>query len=259
MSKYTTQVRFICESKCVLEESCGFSDVDWIISKSWRKIFTSNVKFFDERYREVLCKKILKHYYLREIGTETVGIWLLWVNTRLEEIMPYYNKLYESEKIKFNPIYDTDLTRTHNRKENEKSNGDRDSTGNRSDNNTQNNNSNRTGNSDETKRDLYSDTPQGALTGIENETYLTNARKNTDNINSNEDITSTVTEENRSNYTDNETTTNNIDTTEDYIEKVTGKQGTESYSDLIVKFRNSFINIDKQVIDEFEDLFFGLW
>ena len=112
MSKYTTEVRFICESKSGLEVSGGSSDVDNIIANSWNKIFTSKAPFFDEEYRSVLCQKILKHYYLREICCETVGIWTLWMNTRLEEIMPYYNQLYESAKIKFNHMHDVDLNAT---------------------------------------------------------------------------------------------------------------------------------------------------
>ena len=88
MSKYTTEVRFICESKSGLEMSGGSSDVDKIIANSWNKIFTSKVTFFDEAYRSVLCQKILKHYYLREICSETVGIWTLWMNTRLEVFKP---------------------------------------------------------------------------------------------------------------------------------------------------------------------------
>ena len=48
-------------------------------------------------------------------------------------------------------------------------------------------------------------------------------------------------------------------TTEDYIETITGKQGTENFSSLLNKFRETFLNIDMQVIDEFSDLFFGLW
>ena len=99
MSKYTTEVRYICEQKSGLEESKGFNSVDGVIGKSWDKIFTSKVNFFDEDYRQVICKKILKHYYMREIGCETVGLWMLWMNTRLEEIMPYYNQLYESAML----------------------------------------------------------------------------------------------------------------------------------------------------------------
>ena len=116
MSKYTTEVRFICEEKSGLDISVNSNDVNNVIANSWNKIFTTNTPFFDEEYRSVLCQKILKHYYLREIGCETVGVWLLWMNTRLEEIMPYYNQLYESAKIKFNPMHDVELTREYNRK-----------------------------------------------------------------------------------------------------------------------------------------------
>lgn len=259
MSKYTTQVRFICENKSGLEVSGGSDDVDNIIAGSWNKIFTSKAPFFDETYRSVLCSKILKHYYMREICCETVGIWELWMNTRLEEIMPYYNQLYESAKIEFNPMHDVDLTREHKRTENETASGNRDTTGNRGTNITSNVTTNRTTNSNENKKDLYSDTPQGALTGVENETYLTNARKITDNVNGTDNTEVNNTEKNTSDYSDKEKTTSNVDTTEDYLETLVGKQGTESFSSLLNKFRETFLNIDMMVIEEFSDLFFGLW
>lgn len=115
MSKYTTEVRFICEQKAGLEGSVGASDVDEVLSKSWNKVVTSNFAIFDEAYREKLVSKVLKHYYLREIGAETVGVWMLWMNTKFEEIMPYYNQLYESAKLKFEPLYDVDYTRSSQR------------------------------------------------------------------------------------------------------------------------------------------------
>lgn len=235
MSKYTTEVRYICESKSGLENSSGADNVDEVIAGAWNKIFTSKAPFFDESYRSVLCQKILKHYYLREICCETVGIWKLWMNERLEAIMPYYNQLYESAKIDFNPMHDIDLTREHKRTENEEATGNITS--------TSNSNSNSTNNS----KELYSDTPQGSITGLESNTYLTNATI-TENTSEN---TATLNNENN--------TTNNINTTEDYIETITGKQGTESFSTLLNKFRETFLNIDLMVIEEFSDLFFGLW
>lgn len=259
MSKYTTQVRFICENKSGLEVSGGSGDVDNIIAGSWNKIFTSKAPFFDEAYRSVLCSKILKHYYMREICCETVGIWTLWMNTRLEEIMPYYNQLYESAKIEFNPLHDVNLTREHKRTENETASGNRDTTGNRDTNITSNGTTNRTTNSDENKKDLYSDTPQGALTGVETETYLTNARKITDNVNGTDNAEVNNTEKNASDYSDKEETTSNVDTTEDYLETLVGKQGSGTYSKMLMEFRDTFLNIDMMVIDEFKDLFFGLW
>lgn len=56
--------------------------------------------------------------------------------------------------------------------------------------------------------------------------------------------------------TDNTTKIDNID---DYIESVFGKQGTETYSEMLMKFRNTFLNIDMLVIDNLESLFMGLW
>lgn len=247
MSKYTTEVRFICESKSGLSESKGFGSVDEVLNGSWDKIFTSKVSFFDEEYRGVLCKKILKHYYLREIGCETVGIWLLWMNTKLEEIMPYYNKLYESELIKFNPMYDVDWNRKGNKTGNESGSGSRSTSGNNSGTNTQ------SGTSSNTRKDLYSDTPQGALTGIESETYLTNARKVSDSEETGVNASTS------GSYEDSESSSNKVDTTEDYVESVSGKQGGSSYSKLLNEFRETFLNIDMQVIEEFEEMFMGMW
>lgn len=279
MSKYTTEVRFICENKSGLEISGGSGDVDSIIANSWNKIFTSKAPFFDEEYRSILCQKILKHYYLREICCETVGIWTLWMNTRLEEIMPYYNQLYESAKIEFNPMHNVDLTSKHDRnvegtsKEDgtrtDNTTGKRTLTGNRDTDNTSVGSRNTTNSSVETKRDLYSDTPQGAITGLENENYLTNARKITDNVNGTGNEETNTTENSGTDYSETENTTGKIDgvtsntgktnTTEDYLETIIGKQGTESFSSLLNEFRETFLNIDMQVIEEFNDLFFGLW
>lgn len=247
MSKYTTEVRFICESKSGLSESKGFGSVDEVLNSSWDKIFTSKVSFFDEEYRGVLCKKILKHYYLREIGCETVGIWLLWMNTKLEEIMPYYNKLYESELIKFNPMYDVDWNRKGNKTGNESGSGSRSTSGNNSGTNTQ------SGTSSNTRKDLYSDTPQGALTGVESETYLTNARKVSDSGETG------VNGSTSGSYEDSESSSNKVDTTENYVESVCGKQGTGSYSKMLNEFRETFLNIDMQVIEEFAEMFMELW
>lgn len=239
MSKYTTEVRYICESKAGLEESTGASDVNAVIAASWDKIFTTSAPFFDEAYRPVLCSKILKHYYLREIGCETVGIWLLWMNTRLEEILPYYNQLYQSARIEFDPMKDVDYTHTHHRTVDDVKQDNGSSTG----------TSTTATTGSGTKRDLYSDTPQGGLTGLENETYLTDARK----------VTDSTTESQNVNASSTTTSSGTANSTEDYTERVLGKQGGTDYSSLLMKFRETFINIDMLVISEFSDLFMGLW
>lgn len=279
MSKYTTEVRFICESKSGLEISSGADNVDEVIAGAWDKIFTSKAPFFDESYRSVLCQKILKHYYLREICCETVGIWKLWMNERLETIMPYYNQLYKSELIEFEPLNDVNLTRKQERtvagteerngETSDTSNGTREVTGTNDTNETGTGKTTTSATSDETKKDLYSDTPQGAITGLENENYLTNARKITGNITNSGNENTDTTRNIDNDYTENETTNNtkngtnkvtgSSNTTEDYLESLIGKQGGETYSKMLLEFRDTFLNIDMMVIDEFKDLFFGLW
>ena len=287
MSKYTTEVRFICESKSGLENSTGCDNIDDVLNNSWDKIFTTKAEIFDENYRAVICKKILKHYYLREIGTETVGVWKLWLNTRLEEILPYYNQLYKSALLEFNPLYDVNITRTHSRTidENKTENGttsetstDKNTSSGTRDNTTSGSNTNSstgsaTDSGSSSSKDLYSDTPQGALTGVENEAYLTNARKitNTDSSTSESSNSGNTEYSDTSNvkYSDTNEKTNTkngsnsntgtVNNTEEYLETVSGKQGSDSYSNMIKEYRDTFLNIDRMVIAEFDDLFFGLW
>ena len=242
MSKYTTELRFICESKAGLSNSVGFNQIDDVISNSWNKIF-DNFPIFDESYRSVLCSKILKHYYTREISAETVGLWQLWLNTRMGEIMPYYNKLYESALLEFDPFKDTNYSRNHGGT----FTGDTRRNG-RSDVSVDNSvTSNGTSNS----KNLFSDTPQGAITNIENESYLTNATliKDTD--------TNTTTTDGNSTTQNTETT--GITNTDNWIETIVGKQSTVSYSKLLQEFRDTFLNIDVMIINDLSDLFMNLW
>lgn len=242
MSKYTTELRFICESKAGLSDSVGFNQIDDVISNSWNKIF-DNFPIFDESYRSVLCSKILKHYYTREISAETVGLWQLWLNTRMGEIMPYYNKLYESALLEFDPFKDTNYSRNHGGT----FTGDTVRNG-RSEIDVDNSvTSNGTSNS----KNLFSDTPQGAITNIENESYLTNATliKDTD--------TNTTTTDGNSTTQNTETT--GITNTDNWIETIVGKQSTVSYSKLLQEFRDTFLNIDVMIINDLSDLFMNLW
>lgn len=113
MSKYTTEVRFLCESLTGNTESKGFNDVDEIITQAAPIIFSFDFPIYDESYRLILEKKILRHYYTREICEETYGLWKLRLEDRLNVIMPYYNQLYRSALLAFNPFYDVDLTTEH--------------------------------------------------------------------------------------------------------------------------------------------------
>ena len=208
---YTTELRYICESYAGLTESAGYNNIENVIKKALPKIFDFDFPIFDEDYRTVIETKIIKHYYTREISEETVGLWKLRLNTKMNEIMPYYNQLYKAWSVDFNPLYDTDITTEH----------------------TLDNESTQTTSGKSTDR--FSDTPQGSLQNIENNTYLSNA---------------TIVDSNASGTSN---------STDEYLEKITGKRGSMSYSKMLDEYRESLINIDSMIIVDLKDLFFKLW
>lgn len=59
---------------------------------------------FVPTHKEELIKKFMHTYYFHQIEGETPDRFRVYVNSQLERIMPYYNKLYQSELIKFNPM-----------------------------------------------------------------------------------------------------------------------------------------------------------
>ena len=65
---------------------------------------------FDENHRATLNDKIIAHYYFREIGQETPSRFAFNLRRKMNEIMPYYNQLYESEMIKYDPLFTTYFT-----------------------------------------------------------------------------------------------------------------------------------------------------
>lgn len=241
MSKYTTEVRYICETIAGLTQSEGYMSVNGIIEKVAPLVFDFPFPIFDESYRSVLEQKILKHFYTREIGLETVGLWKLKLDTKMNEIMPYYNQLYKSELLEFNPLYDVDLTteRTVTRNETENLSGEESK--NRNENgtkdivcadtdtskventsdtvestshgidttseNTVDTNTNTVTDVNNTATlahmDLYSDTPQGDVIGLTAGKYLTNARKVDDTNTETGKSTATGTVGNQDNRHDN--------------------------------------------------------
>ena len=100
MSKYTTELRFICETLANLNESVGYDggdvtkidSVKEVIEASRQSIFNFDYPIFDQNYKVTLETKILRHFYTREIGEETYGLWKLRLEDKLNLIMPYYNQ-----------------------------------------------------------------------------------------------------------------------------------------------------------------------
>lgn len=115
MSKYTVQLKNVLESKSGLNflNPLQRPTYEQVIEKSRQRVFNFYYPIFAERYREVLETKILKHFYFRELAFETYGAWLLHLDAKMNEIMPYYNQLYSSEDLIDDPFADTDYTIEH--------------------------------------------------------------------------------------------------------------------------------------------------
>lgn len=323
MSKYTTELRFVCETLCGYTDSQGLSKVEEIITKSAPLIFDFDYPIFDEDYKIPLEKKIIRHFYLREIGFETLGLWKLKLNDKLNEIMPYYNQLYKSELLKFNPLIDVDVKTTSNTADAGSTDFSQSDTKNTLDTETKKdifsstehtafdasksgtasgqstskstNDGSVSDSSTSSKtyddNDDYSDTPQGSVGNLNNLTYLTNARHkhgdssdtttstgtskstlsndatskdttsnteqstNDKTFNSTDNVNSSRNGSSSSDVSSNTATTN----TQDFVENIIGKRGGQTYSAMLNEFRQTFLNIDKMILDELSDLFMTIY
>lgn len=233
MSRYTIELRYLIEGNYDL----GLKDYP----------------IFDESYREQLNNKIIQHYYFREIGFETEALFKNRLNQKMNEIMPYYNQMYESSKLKIDPLSTIDLEEVFSRKS--KTTGEGTSSTSGTGNNT--NNFNSTDTTDYGKISKFSDIAQAQTTPNEilNDKYLTSATvddgqdKNTN--------TGTNTSQTESTTSGTSTDKRNLD--EDTTLTRKGNNGTASESELLNMYRETFLNIDMVIIDDLDELFLGIW
>ena len=178
---------------------------------------------YAEGYRKILNGKIIDEYYNQEIGTETIDNFVLILRKKMDQIMPYYNELYKSQQLEFDPLLTMDI---HSVGENKVEGTETVEATNVSESDTA-----------AKARSTNLNFPQTALAG--NADYATSA------VDSNSDSEVDATSKQDSDSASN--TEANSDT------RVTGYQGITS--NLIVAYRNSLINIDTMVIDEIKDCF----
>lgn len=233
MSRYTIELRYLIE---------GNYDLG-----------LKNYPIFDESYREQLNNKIIQHYYFREIGFETEALFKNRLNQKMNEIMPYYNQMYESAKLNIDPLSTINLSETFNRNSSSTGSGTSSTSG--TGNNTSNFNS--TDTTDYGKVSKFSDIAQAQTTPNEilNDKYLTSATvddgqdKNTN--------TGTNTSQTESTTSGTSTDKRNLD--EDTTLTRKGNNGTASESELLNMYRETFLNIDMMIIDDLDELFLGIW
>lgn len=192
--------------------------------------------------RTELNNKILNHYRFQEIGQETFGRWLFELKTALNEIMPYYNQLFYSADQDFNPIYNVDYRKTIDREKKDNTVGTQNSTSNTT------STGNDSSSNEEYTKTVNAKTPQDMLnisnTGIDSVNYAddagwgkssgsTSGTNTTTGTSSNNGSNSVIGKEN-----------------EGIVETTKGNFGVTSAQDLIIKYRDTIINIEQQIIND---------
>lgn len=138
-----------------------------LAKESRNYIFDFDYPLSDKVNKEKFETMIINHFILRRIGFETFTSFQIQLNVKLNEIMPLYNKMFESLDG-WNLFNDGEIV-------------ERDLKDNRIiENNTSANN--KLNNKSETIADLrYSDTPQNKLENLRNGSYVTDANYNKNN------------------------------------------------------------------------------
>lgn len=191
---------------------------------------------FDENYRNTLNHNILYHYYENEIGFETAPLFRLYLNQKLNEIMPYYNTLYTTQKqIIDNNLLLNNVNLTENFEHTNTT-----TTSSESKSNSQSNGSN-------DSKNLFLDTPQGdSYKGtIEQTDYATNVTF--DKASS------------QNNVNDTSNTKGSANNTENYIKTIIGNNGGKFNIDILNDIKNKFMNIDMMIINDLNELFMQIF
>lgn len=178
---------------------------------------------FDESYRPALNKKIIDHFYTREIGTETISMFRLFMRRRMNEIMSIYNQHYIASRITIDPLKTIDIKNVGTVEAVNAATG----------------HSTTASTSGAKSRAVASDHPQENLSGTGDYATSSNDAISDTTANGTSDDTNQTTQ----NATNNGSTTG-----------VTGSQAA-----LIFQLRTTFVNVDMMVIDELEDLFMQVW
>ena len=225
-----------------------------------RELVESGVNIWDFDYpsyykgeeKAAFEKKVLDHYYFRQIGQETPARWLHYFRTRIREIMPYYLDIYKSVEL-FKSIEDPlesyNLTETYKETGSGTASSQDSSTSESSGTTTAAHTEDTT--SGNIKR--FSNTPQNSIENLDN--YLTEATKD-DGNNAVEYSGSDVFE---SSGTATSSGTSSTETEKSYELSRRGNIGVQPLGDEIRKLREAYINVDMMIIKELNDLFLGVY
>ena len=176
--------------------------------------------------KDKLAKKIIDHYYMREIGFETIGLFIHEAHDEMQELMEEYLPLIYSSAIQYDPLVNVDYTESFARTQN------------------MGNSSSSSSTSSGSSLGVNSDTPQGQIskTDILGGRYASNTN---------------ATENEISSGTSTSSTGNNL---ENYTKRVKGNSGVSATAQkMIEQYRNNIRAIDREIIEKVGILFMRIY
>jgi len=111
MALYTIELRRYIDSFSQYETGLSLNEK---IERGRTRLFDFSYPFFDESKKKEFERLFIMEFYNREIGYETIGRFKLALETWLNINMVYWNKLLESENLKFEPFLNTIMDKNGN-------------------------------------------------------------------------------------------------------------------------------------------------
>ena len=228
MARYTVQLRKVIETVGEDQVLKWFQDYDLTNYLTFEEIRVITDKGTWSPAR--LARKIIDHYYMDEIGSETVALFKHRVKVAMQEIMEEKLPLIYSASLQYNPLTNVNYTETY--------------TGENTTANTTSSNS--TATSDSSGLTVSSDTPQGQINKSQ---ILQGKYASSTSANELEDTANTV-PSGESNGTG----------TQVYTKHYEGNQGiSATYQKMIEQYRDNIRMIDREIIEDLRDLFMVIY
>ena len=229
MSKYTIELRKVCDiyGRNIVES--WFKDYninDYLLPEQVQQLN----KFPNIWSKDKLAKKIVDHYFMREIGFETPALFRHYARITMEEIMEEKLPLIYTTALSYDPLVNVDYTETFTR----------------------------TANVDNTGRSVSDSTNTGDSIGISSDTPQGRITKQ--NILAGNYATATTGTETSGSINNITNTTSGSDSEEEYTKRIKGNSGVSATAQKMVEqYRDNIRAINREIIEKLEPLFMGLY
>lgn len=122
MSKYTTELRFIVQNTSLEEVEGWFKDYELSDYLTAQEIAIINDR--GTWTKDKLASLIVQHYWIREIGLETVELFKHQAKVAMAEIMEEKAPLIYSASLQYDPLVNVDFTETYTENTSQDGNAD---------------------------------------------------------------------------------------------------------------------------------------